>query len=202
MCPATSGRSVVIKGDGPGFVQELAVGIKDNGALSSANLLGNRIGIDQAKAFATILKEHPALKSLCGSKGDETELDMSGKMDGAGDAIMLVPELIDNGALLVLYLTSNNLRADGGKALADGLKGNQVITELNISDNNLGNGGYDTSGIIVLAGVIPDMGAMSSFTFGDKEEVTMTTAMTEANFSGKFYSCEAQMVAAFLPKCT
>jgi hypothetical protein len=47
-----------------------------------------------------------------------------------------------------------------------------------------------------------DMGAMSSFTFGDKEAVTMTTAMTEANFSEKLYSYEAQMVAAFLPKCT
>ena len=43
---------------------------------------------------------------------------------------------------------------------------------------------------------------MSSFTFGDKQAVTMTTAMTEANFSGKLYSYEAQMVAAFLPKCT
>jgi hypothetical protein len=30
----------------------------------------------------------------------------------------------------------------------------------------------------------------------------MTTAMTEANFSGKLYSHEAQMVAAFLPQCT
>ena len=43
---------------------------------------------------------------------------------------------------------------------------------------------------------------MSSFTFGDKQVVTMATAMTEANFSGKFYSYEAQMVTAFLPKCT
>ena len=43
---------------------------------------------------------------------------------------------------------------------------------------------------------------MSSFTFGDKQAVTMTTAMTEANFSGKLFSHEAQMVAAFLPKCT
>ena len=43
---------------------------------------------------------------------------------------------------------------------------------------------------------------MSSFTFGDKQVVTMTTAMTEANFSGKLHSYEAQIVAAFLPKCT
>jgi hypothetical protein len=66
------------------------------GALSSANLLKNDIGIDHAQALVAILKEHPTLESLCGNKGDETELDMSGKMRGAADAIMLVPEIIDN----------------------------------------------------------------------------------------------------------
>ena len=105
----------------------------------------------------------------------------------------------------MLSLEGNCLRAEGGKALAAGLKGNQVITELNVSNNRLGqNSGYDAdaSGIIAIADAIPDMGAMSSFTFGDKQAVTMTTAMTEANFSGKLFSHEAQMVAAFLPKCT
>jgi hypothetical protein len=43
----------------------------------------NNIGIDQAHALASILKEHPALKYLCGNRGDETELDMSGKHIGA-----------------------------------------------------------------------------------------------------------------------
>ena len=42
---------------------------------------------------------------------------------------------------------------------------------------------------------------MAKFTFGDKKAVTMTTTMTEANFSGKLCSYEAQIVAAFLPKC-
>jgi hypothetical protein len=71
------------------------------GALSSANLLGNRIGSDQAKALATILKEHSTLMSLCGNRGDETELDMSGKKIGVEGAIMLAPEIIDNGAMSV-----------------------------------------------------------------------------------------------------
>ena len=111
------------------------------GALSSANLLSNNISVEQAEVLAGILKEHSTLKSLCGNKGDETELDISGKHIGLEGAIMLAPEIIDNRAL-------------------------------------------------------------SSFTFGDKQAVTMTTAMTEANFSGKLYGHEAQMVAAFLPKCT
>jgi hypothetical protein len=54
----------------------------------------NDIGIEQAKALADILKEHPALKFHCGNKDDETELDMSGKNMRAEGAIMLVPEII------------------------------------------------------------------------------------------------------------
>jgi hypothetical protein len=119
----------------------LANVIPDMGAISSVNLLQNKIGIDQAKALASLLQEHPTLKSLCGNKGYETKLDMSGKMNGAEDAIMLAPEIIDNGAMLKL-------------------------------------------------------------TFGAKQVVTMTTDMTEANFSGKLESHEARIVAAFLPKCT
>jgi hypothetical protein len=71
------------------------------------NLLLNDIGVHQAKALVSILKEHPTLKSLCGNTGNETELDLRGKMNGAGDAIMLVPEIIDNGALSVLNLARN-----------------------------------------------------------------------------------------------
>jgi hypothetical protein len=63
----------------------------------------------------------------------------------------------------VLSLKGNELQAAGGKALAEGLKGNQVITQLDISDNNLGlDSDYDadTSGVVALADAIPDMGAL------------------------------------------
>jgi hypothetical protein len=59
-------------------------------------------------------------------------------------------------------ISSNDIRAEGGKALAAGLKGNQVIMELNIADSNLMSRGTDMSGIVALADVIPDMGALSS----------------------------------------
>jgi hypothetical protein len=83
----------------------------------------------------------------------------------AKGAVAVANAIKDMRALSVLSLKSNNLQAAGGKALAEGLKGNQVITELDISSNNLGvNSIYnaDTSGIIALADVIPDMGAMTS----------------------------------------
>jgi hypothetical protein len=62
--------------------------------------------------------------------------------------------------------------------------------------------GMDADDAIVLASELPDKGALSNFTFGDKQAVTMTTEMTNANFSGKLKPHEAQIVAAFLPKCT
>jgi hypothetical protein len=97
----------------------------NNRAISSVNLLKNDIGVEQAAALVIILKEHPTLKSLCGNKGDETELDMSGKMKGAEDAIMLVPEIVDNGALTSLNLSSTVLT---GRAAND-MSGN-THTEL------------------------------------------------------------------------
>jgi hypothetical protein len=74
----------------------------------------------------------------------------------------LTDAISGNGALSVLSLKGNWLYARGCKALAEGLKGNQVITELNIADSNLTSGGTDMSGIVALADVIPDMGAMTS----------------------------------------
>jgi hypothetical protein len=62
-------------------------------------------------------------------------------------------------------------------------------------------------GIIAIAGPIPDMGAISQFTFSgdrrDSKPVTMETSMTEADFSGKGLGLSgAIMLSAFLPKCT
>jgi hypothetical protein len=73
----------------------------------------NSIGIEQAQALASILKAHPALKSLCGNKGDETELDMSGKKMQSWDAIMLAPEITDNGALTKLDISYNSIEQGG-----------------------------------------------------------------------------------------
>jgi hypothetical protein len=101
------------------------------GAISSINLLKNGTCMDQAHVLASILKDHPALKSLCGNKGNEVELDMSGKMDGAAVAIMLVPEINDNGAMTSLNLASNRIcregNMDGIKALSSAVKVLAVI---------------------------------------------------------------------------
>jgi hypothetical protein len=63
----------------------------------------------KAHVLASILKEHPTLKSLCGNKGDEIELDMSGRRMGASGAIMLAAEIVDNRVLSSLDLSDNIL---------------------------------------------------------------------------------------------
>jgi hypothetical protein len=108
----------------------LAGGRVNNGAISSINLLKNDISMEQAKALVIILKEHPTLKSLCGNMGNETELVMSGKMDGARDAVMLAAEVIDNRALTSLDISNqvnrwgehSGIGAEGAKYLAGALK--------------------------------------------------------------------------------
>jgi hypothetical protein len=82
------------------------------------------------------------------------------------DGIIAVADAIsDNGAMTKFDISSNSLRAEGTKLLAAALKGNQIMTELNIGGNYLGINSYgeaDTSGVIAIANIIPDMGAMTS----------------------------------------
>jgi hypothetical protein len=110
------------------------------------------------------------------------------------------------GALLVLSLKGNRLcNKEAGKALSEMLAGNTVLKELDVSGNEY----YDSDGAGFaqeLAVGLGDNGAMSKFTFSgdysDSKPVTMTTTMTEADFSGKALGVSgSMMVATFLPKC-
>jgi hypothetical protein len=87
---------------------------------------------------------------------------------GKPEGIIAIADAIpDMRALTKLDVSENNLHVDGGKALAAGIKGNQVITELNIAGNALGTESEyphnsDMSGVTALADAIPDMGALTS----------------------------------------
>jgi hypothetical protein len=121
----------------------LAQEITNNVALASVNLLSNYIASKEAQTLANILKEHPALKSLCGNKGDETQLDMSSKLGSAAGAIMLAPEIINNGALSKLLLSKNSIQGqEAGKLLASMVGANTALKELDLSDQGSGNSHY------------------------------------------------------------
>jgi hypothetical protein len=148
---------------------------QDNGAISSINLLKNRIPVEQAQEFVQIMQTNEKLVTLCGLSKEETKLDFSGQDLNAGDAVLIANDISNMGALLVLSLESNWLYAAGGKALAEGLKCNQVIKELNIASNKLGmnsNGNSDMSGVTALGDVIPDMGALTKLILKDNAMLT------------------------------
>jgi hypothetical protein len=147
-------------------VTALTVAISGNGAISSVNLLKNKIGSDQAEGLVSMLKEHPTLKSLCGNRGDETELDMSDKMNGVGDAVMLAVEVIDNGVLSSANLLGNYIPVEQAQELVNimRVKGNLTTlcglsreeTELDFSGQYLGDGDA-----VLIANDIIDMRALS-----------------------------------------
>jgi hypothetical protein len=92
--------------------------------------------------------------------------------------------LADTRALLSLNLAKNSLCAEGTKLLAEMLKGNTIVTELNVSSNTMTYGGM--SGVVALADAIPDMGAMTS----------LNLRWNDLGVEG------AKTIAACLPKCT
>jgi Leucine-rich repeat (LRR) protein len=155
---------------GAGDAIMLVAEIIGNEAMSSVNLLENDIGTDQAEALASILKEHPTLKSLCGNTGDETDLDMSGKKMGAEGAIMLAVEIIGNGALTSLHVGQNNIpkkemkeimaiamRMDSMKTLCEVPFKDKTLTKLDVSGKNLG-----MEGAFVVAEYLDGNRAMTS----------------------------------------
>jgi hypothetical protein len=115
------------------------------------NLLKNEIGIEQAQALASVLKMHSTLKSLCGNKGGEIELDMRGKMSGAGDAIMLAAEVADNKALTSLNLASNQLSR--GALIPE--RANWIPID---RDDRFQT---DMSGVVAVTGAFKDIGAIT-----------------------------------------
>jgi hypothetical protein len=130
------------------------------------NLLKNSIGVEQARALVIILKEHPTLKSLCGNNGDETELDMSGKMKGAEDAIMLAAEIVDNGAVSSINLLKNSIPVEQAQELVKTMQTKEKLTtlcglskeetELDFSNQNLYAGD-----VVLIANDISEMNGLT-----------------------------------------
>jgi hypothetical protein len=143
----------------------LADAIPGMKAILSVNLLKNEIGIDQAEALVSMLKEHPTLKSICGNRGDETKLDMSGKQMGASGAIMLAAEIVCNGALTTLDISENKLNSGALKAGKRGKLDSDYETDMTGMPTLLLLTfpiiTYISAGIIAIAGAIKDMRALT-----------------------------------------
>jgi hypothetical protein len=145
------------------------------GGLTSVNFLDNRIGIEMAQAFATLLKKHPTLKSLCGNNGNETELDMRSKEMGTEGATMLRAEMTNNTALSSLHVGLNNIpglemkglyalaaRQDSIKTLCEIPFEQQALVELDVQGKGLG-----FEGALVVAEYLPHNMILSSLNLSD-----------------------------------
>jgi Ran GTPase-activating protein (RanGAP) involved in mRNA processing and transport len=135
-------------------VTALANAIPDMGALSSADLLGNCITVEQAQELVKIMQAKEKLTTLCGLSKEETELDFSDRNLGAGDAVLIANDISDMGALTSLHVGGNNIpekemreimaiamRMDNMKVLCEVPFKDKALTELDISRKTLGKEG-------------------------------------------------------------
>jgi hypothetical protein len=111
-------------------------------------------------------------------------------------------------------ISYSSLYAAGARAIAEGLKGNQVVTELNISGNGMGKiSKYeprDKSGVAAFADVIAGMGALTSLNLSSNNlEVVGAKIFAEAikvtnrSFWYRFHAdltCHSTAVVCRYPK--
>jgi hypothetical protein len=96
--------------DGPGFAQELAVGIRDNGALLVLSLKNNRLATTKGgKALAQALVGNSTLQEL--DVSSNTWKDAGNRLggDGPGFARELAIGIKDNGALSTVAMNKFSL---------------------------------------------------------------------------------------------
>jgi hypothetical protein len=105
----------------------LAGAIREKGALSVANVMGNNIGKEMLSVLQDIMRSTPNLVSLCGIADDATEADLSGLNMDADDAIILASELPDKGAMTSLNLSGNRIGPEGAKHIAKGIKVSKCV---------------------------------------------------------------------------
>jgi Ran GTPase-activating protein (RanGAP) involved in mRNA processing and transport len=114
-------------------------------------------GAEAGKAFSNMLAQNTVLKEL-----DLSSQNVYWHYLDAAFAKELAVGIIDNGTLMSLDISKNNLHVEGTKLLAEALKSNQIMTALNISSNNMTYNGISktyndillTSGLAAIADAI------------------------------------------------
>jgi Ran GTPase-activating protein (RanGAP) involved in mRNA processing and transport len=143
-------------------VVALADAIPGMRALSSANLLGNQILVEQAHELVAIMQSKEKLTTLCGFSREEATLGVSNQGLGPGDAVLIANDISDMRALTVLDISKNSLHGEGARQLAKALHGSN-LTDLNTSGSRLnrvrmGSSDADVTGVVAIANAIKDMG--------------------------------------------
>ena len=128
--------------DGPGFANELAVGISANGAVTSLNVSMNSIPVKNMNAIIAIVEAKPAMKVLCTVPFRDktiTELNVSSQNLGVEGALVVSRYLVSNRALETITF---------GDKQAVTMKADMI--EADFSGKQL-----DVSGAIIVAAFLP-----------------------------------------------
>ncbi|KAK3249355.1 hypothetical protein CYMTET_41213 [Cymbomonas tetramitiformis] len=115
-----------------------------NTSLNALNVWGNAMQLEGARALADAVKQRGAPVKLCGSLLDVEELNLHNVGLGPEDALLMANDLVFNGSLNTLSLSSNNIGPKGAKALAVALTPNAEgvfngsLNTLDLRCNNIG----------------------------------------------------------------
>jgi hypothetical protein len=128
----------------------LASELKQNkGALSVVNVLRNDISTKQREELINIMETKDHLTSLCGIRPDQEEANFSFQELRACDAILITNDILKNGRLLHL-----NISSTAAMDIHSGTSDRTGRQERCIT--------YDTAGIITLVGAVRDHQALVS----------------------------------------
>jgi Ran GTPase-activating protein (RanGAP) involved in mRNA processing and transport len=156
-------------------ITAIADALRVNGARMVTNLLGNQLDAESAKMLAEVAKQKGI--SLCGIQRDQTTADFSSHMYlQPPDAILLASDLsqaVVTGTLTRVDVRRNNFAGDGAAQLAAAILGNLKIEMFNeipikemradlFTELDLNGKGVGVEGVMVVAGLIPVMGALTS----------------------------------------
>jgi hypothetical protein len=178
----------------------LVPALEANGSLASLDLSKNALATKEAgAALGSMLKTNTTLKTLNLSGNNAP-----GARDGAGLASRIAMGLKANGSLSKLTWSGENYGySDGnGEQQAPPVTLDTTMTEADFSGKKLGAAGAQIFAAFMSTKLFQAKGSLFSLTFcgnGDGDAVTINTAMTEADFSGKKLGAGgAQVLAAFM----
>ena len=146
------------------------------------NVLSNQLDVESADLLLKVKAEKPNLRTLCGLTHEETELNLSYKALGPGDAKLLGPEISVIPSITSLSLAGNLLGDDGVEAFSIGLKENRSLKTLDLSDQGFGHR-IGPRGATALASAIAVMTSVTSVSLlanrFDDETVAMLLKLKE-----------------------
>jgi hypothetical protein len=136
----------------PEGIIAIANAIPDMGALSSANLLGNQIPVEQAHELVKFMQSKEKLTTLCGFSRDEATLDVSlfryTQGLGPGDAVLIANDISDMGGILQFTFSGDDYD-DPSEAWGP------VTMETSMVEAGFSGKGLGISGAIMVAAFLP-----------------------------------------------